>query len=340
MIQRNWSVFFPWLTFVEFTVINGAAAIWAQEVRSVSVPQSFEEAKLVRNVQASVVSVQTFVSESRQEYCRVGSGFIYDEDGYIVTRGSVIQGCDSIFVTLADGRRGSAWVVHHDEAFEVALLKIPFGDLDPIPMGKSSKLVTKSQVTVLGNSLGVFPSVSLGTYLGKRADGMLRLGIMVPPGNSGSPVLDDHGRLVGILAGRVLDDNSSEERAGKMCIALPVERVRQVVEGVFYNRHKEEGWIGISAINLKKDDFGKGVRVVNVVPGGPAERAGFCIGDTIVSFQGRSVRYTEELAKWVSQSPPKQSVEFTVSKGGSAISRTVRVNMKPWFKKRDEGKRR
>ena len=79
---------------------------------------------------------------------------------------------------------------------------------------------------------------------------------------------------------------------------------------------------------------------MNIVPGGPAERAGFCIGDTIVSFQGRSVRYTEELAKWVSQSPPKQSVEFTVSKGGSAISRTVRVNTKPWFKKRDEGKRR
>ena len=134
MIQRNYSIFLPWLAAIQLSFLDTSSELSAQAYLRSSYPQGFETAKQVKNVEPSVVSIRTYVSQSGQDYCRVGSGFIYNSDGYIVTRESVILGGDSIIVTLTDGRDSRAWVVHHDEVTEMALLKIAIDDLFPIPL--------------------------------------------------------------------------------------------------------------------------------------------------------------------------------------------------------------
>ena len=315
-------------------IINGSLISLSANHFGIANPQEKDTASFIRKAQASVVSIQTFASKSKKGLCRVGSGFIYNEAGFVVTRQSVVNGGDSVVVTLTDGRQETAWVVYRDEDTEMALLKLPYDDIHPIPLGNASNLKAGSQITVLGNSLGVFPSVTLGTFIGRRADGLLDLGVMVPPGNSGSPVLDESGQLIGILAGRIMESENRQGMIAKMGIALPVERIREIVDPALLSLSGKKGWIGISVVDLEDRDLGKGVRVVNLVSGGPADRAGICLGDTIIGFEGESVRYAHELAEWVQQSAPDREIQFIISTGGEEMVKSVKVNPKPWIRKK------
>ena len=315
-------------------IINGGLIIsLSSSYSAVGNPQERDTARFIKKAQASVVSIRTFVPKSRKGLCRVGSGFIYHKDGFIVTRQSVVDGEDSVVVTLTDGRQETAWVVYRDKATEMALLKLPYDNLRPIPLGKTSRLNSESQIAVMGNSLGIFPSVTLGTFVGMRGDGLLDLSVMVPAGNSGSPVLDENGQLIGILAGRILEFDN-QQGMGKMGIALPVERIREIVNPALESLSRKKGWVGITVVDLEGRHSGKGVRVVDLVSGGPADRAGICLGDTIVGFEEESVRYAHEIAEWVQQSPPDSEIQFTISTGRKEIEKLVRVSPKPWVRKK------
>jgi len=292
-------------------------------------PSGNKTADCIKKAKVSVVSVQTFVSNNQKVWSRVGSGFIYDQDGFVVTQHNVVWGGDSIVVTLHDNRKFPANVVYYDEITKVALLKISAKDLLPLPIGKSDDLNVESLLTVLGNSLGVFPSITLGTYRGKNADGMLKMDAMIPPGNCGSPVLDEKGFAVGIFLGHVTKDIYKSREQAKTGIALPIEKVREVVENVL--KHSE-GWIGISAVDLEDTSSQKGVRVLRLTPNGPADNAGICKGDTIVAFDEHPILNVKELAKKIRDMPPDYQVKLTITKGNEQLTRRVRVGRIPWRK--------
>ena len=286
-------------------------------------------AKNVHDAEASVVSIHTLVSGAGKELWRVGSGFVYDSKGFIVTRSSVVHSAETIIVTFSDGRIVPAKVFHYDENLQLTLLKVPTENLSPMKRGKSSDLTSKSVLTIIGNSLGVFPSVTFGTYQGRRRDGMLILNVIVPPGNCGSPVLDREGRVVGILLGRIVKTRSHEIDRKTSGIALPVESVQYVIDDVLKNFGRGGGWVGVSVVGLRDEYYRRGVIVNRIVSGGPADMAGICVGDTIIGFEGRPIMYARELAKWVIGSLPDKKVVFTLQKGRMEITRLVRVGVWP-----------
>ena len=305
-----------------------SSMVWAQSFLKPASNNSVEcnrIAEWLKRARSSVVSIQLYVSEEKEGLCRVGSGFVYKQGGWIVTRSSIVQSSDSIVVTFSDGRDGQASVVLCDEMTEIALLKVPFSDLISVFIGETSTLDRQSQLIVLGNSLGIFPSVTLGTYEGVRLDGMLQLRITVPAGNSGSPVFDHDGRIVGMLAGRVLEEKDQEVEPGRLGVALPIERVTEIVDEVLQQVEKGKGWLGLTVNDLEGTETDKGVKVVGLVPGGPAEKAEICIGDTIVGFEGESVPNARELAKWIREIPMSHEVVFTIRKRDGNISRFVEV---------------
>lgn len=289
--------------------------------------QPYLRADLLNRAKASVVSVQVYVSHEGEPLLKIGSGFVYDGDGFIITRRSLVQEGDSIVVTLTDGRITNAWIVYNDADTGTALLKIPYDDVSPASLGRSADLLAESAVTILGNSLGTFPSVTMGTFLGMRGDGNLHVDAMVPPGNCGSPVLDELGRVVGLFLGREICGAGTRELPEPLGVALPIERVQTETDRVLRHVREGKGWIGITVSKL---DGMSGVRVVRVARDGPTDRAQIAVGDTIVAFEGRPIQGPTDLAKHVRQMPPNREIVFTVLRGGRRDERTVRIGEEPW----------
>ena len=182
----------------------------------------------------------------------------------------------------------------------------------------------QSKLTILGNSLGIFPSLTLATYVGKRRDGMLRLSAEIPPGNCGSPVLNENGQLIGLLAGRVLEANE-DTKDDLFSIALPIEEINSVITDFRTLLKDQKGWAGLSVVDMSNTEI-KGVRIVHVVPNGPSAKAELCEGDTLVQFEGQWVENARQVAKWVKSRKPEEEVLFTVKKKGHFINRAVQLS--------------
>jgi serine protease Do len=289
----------------------------------------------VKNARTSVVSIQSFnTHKDNTIQQRVGSGFIYDSMGLVVTLGSIIQGGDSILVTLEDGQAYYSNIVHYDKITDIIVLKMTKEGLQALPLGNASTLVPQSQLVILGNALGIFPSVTMSTFIGRGEDGMLRLTVMVAPGNSGSPVLDKHGRVVGILIGRVWEDKKKIHGTAGEGIAVPVDRIIDVVQPVIHSLDEGGGWVGITVLNLDdRIDF-KGVRVTKVDARGPAQQAGISVGDTLILFEGQRILNSDQLAAWVRASSPNTKVAFTIQKADMEITYLIRVAAMPGLRRK------
>jgi putative serine protease PepD len=196
-------------------------------------------------------------------------------------------------------------------------------------LGETAGLRPRSEVIVLGNSLGVFPSLSMVFFVDRGPDSVLILEGTLPPGNAGSPVLDSRGRVVGVLVGKFLSDRVFRTGDKNVAVALPVEQVRRVLAQAVEQYSRGKGYIGMSVVPLAGTWDLSGVRVTSLVPGGAADRAGICPGDTIVGFEGDPVLDPGDLVQRVQKVSPSTKVAFAIRKGKMTISRLVRVMEKP-----------
>jgi S1-C subfamily serine protease len=264
----------------------------------------------------SVVSVETFSRAGGRGWIRVGSGFLYGT-GIVITRNSVIQGADSIAVMLADGRTASVELAASDSLTQVAFLRHRIDGVRPLQFHSASSLPEGLPLTILGNSLGVFPSVTLSRFKRKTHDGFLEIDARIPPGNCGSPVLDASGGVVGMIIGTA---HAEEDKTGPVGIALPSESIRRVLDRI--TSAEKGGWIGISVLDLPGID---GLRVVDVVRGGPAEAASIGVGDTLIRVSGKGPGNALELADRIRKSAPDTKLNLTVRNNGVETVRTVKV---------------
>ncbi len=309
-------------------VFIASASIPAQKQPSTSA-QSGEIAAAVRQAQNSVVSIQTFTASADTGFMRVGSGFLFDRR-FIVTRRSVIGRTDSVEITLSDGRTSRARLMQSDADTEIAVLEHGLDAVVPVRMGQSADLSGGVQLAILGNSLGIFPSVTLGRFIGRRSDGLMEIDGTIPPGNCGSPVLDAGGKLVAMIVGRLQDPANPSRITG---LALPVENIQNALNR-FQHGLSSSGWIGISVLDLETGGRSpgirrEGVRVVGVVAGGPADKAKIAVGDTIVRFMGNPVKSARQVAEAVKTVAPHRKITFSIRNGNLESEKSVTVAGRP-----------
>jgi len=280
----------------------------------------------LKNAKSVTVSIRTFLKENGEVWSRVGSGWVFQKEGLIVTRQSVVQGGDSIEVTFYNGQKLEARVLDCDPISQVALLKTDDMLKKKARFTCTEHVETGDCVILLGNSLGVFPSVTIGHVIGLQANGYLLFNGSVPAGNTGGPLFNRQGQLIGMLAGRCTVESQPEP----VGVAVPFGQIREVLQKTLAFARQSYGWIGLCVIDIPQDDIG--VRVINVIPDSPADKASIMKGDILIRMNGEAIQSASDLARRVKDMPKKQQVVFDAVQQNATRSYQVEVGCVP-FKK-------
>ena len=264
----------------------------------------------------------------RGEGVSMGSGFIISADGYVLTNHHVIEGADKVAVKLSDTREFTAKVVGSDEKSDIALLKIEAKDLPTLRIGDSRELKPGQWVVAIGSPFGLDHSVTAGIvsavgranpYANQQYVPFIQTDVAINRGNSGGPLLDTRGRVVGI------NSQIFSNSGGYMGVsfAIPIDMVMNVVAQLRETGTVSRGQIGVSLQELDPEmvrQWGlpdaRGALVTRVFPGTPAERAGLEPGDVIRSFNGTRVDTSSDLPPLVGALPPGTEVTLSLLRDG------------------------
>jgi S1-C subfamily serine protease len=269
-----------------------------------------------------------------------GSGIILDGKGLIVTNNHVIEGANQVHVSLKDGRTFTGEVVGSDEATDVAVIRVNAEDLPAADLGDSENLKVGQFVLAIGNALALpgGPTVSMGVLSAKGRplpgsdfvfEGLLQTDAAVNPGNSGGPLADLDGRVIGITTMMI-------PYAQGMGFAIPINTVKKIAQEILENGRVSRRWIGISGIdvtpqlsrryNLQTDS---GFLVAEVVSRSPAEYAGLRNGDVVVGADGAEVKHTKDLLLAISRVQAGGSVRLAINRMGRMGSLDVKPSEAP-----------
>jgi len=263
---------------------------------------------------------------------KVGSGIILSPDGYVLTNQHVVEQAGEIEVQLMDDRKFPAKVVGRDARTDLALLKIEATGLPVLPLGDSDKLEVGELVLAIGNPFGLEYAVSLGIVSRKgRAlasagafDDYIQTDASVNPGNSGGPLLNTRGEVIGI--------NTAVIPNRRVAFAIPINLAKSLLPELQARGRIAWGFLGVSIQELTEDlakamgySEAKGALVNNVLSGQAAEGAGIKRGDIIVGFDGKPITTVQALQRAVSFTSVGKQVEVRIFRGGKLETLTVKV---------------
>ena len=263
----------------------------------------------------------------------VGSGFIIESNGLILTNAHVVEGATTIYVTLTDKREFKAKLLGMDKRTDVAVVKIEARDLPKLPLGDSSKVRVGEWVLAIGSPFGLENTVTAGIVSAKSRDTgdylpFIQTDVAVNPGNSGGPLLNTAGQVIGI------NSQIFSRSGGYMGIsfAIPIDEAMRVADQLRTNGKMTRGRIGVALGEMTKEvaeslGLGKprGAYVRNVEPGGPAAAGGIESGDVILSFNGREIAKSTDLPRVVGDTKPGTSALVQVWRKGATRELTVTV---------------
>jgi S1-C subfamily serine protease len=265
---------------------------------------------------------------------------IVDAEGYIVTNYHVIASADNIQVKLADGRTFVAEVVGEDARNDLAVLKIKADRLIPAPWGDSDQLQVGEMVWALGNPFGLDNSLTFGIVSAKarrvpiaenRFSEYLQTDAAVNPGNSGGPLVNMKGEVVGINTAIV-----GPTFQGISFAIPPSNMVRRVYEQIKQTGSIANGYLGVGLVNLNPilaERLGieqlEGALVRGVVIGSPAEKAGLEPGDFVIAWNGEKLADAQQLSQNIADSAPGTQATMTVIRNGEEVKLEVTVGRRP-----------
>jgi len=311
---------------------------------------------LVESIKPSLVTIetesQTVKGEKRKNIPStfVGSGVIYTSDGYILTTASVVGGMKSLKVTLPNQKSLKGILVGTDDESNLAVLKVETTDLLPAKLGNSDKIRVGAWLTVVGNSYGLPNAVALGLVNGVREDGFIQMSANVSPGNSGGPVLDTYGKVIGLVSAKLSEPSyigaiqiyndmkkaitipprAIELPSSGVSLALPINKVKAIAAEIIKHGNVIHGYLGIYPQNLglklsQKYNVRSGVLVDGVVEGSPAEEVGLSDGDVIIEFGGTDVKNVAHIRQLIYSRRANEAVELKIMKDDGKIKELTAV---------------
>lgn len=299
-----------------------------------------------------------------------GSGFLIDATGNIVTNNHVVEGARSIYVTFMDGNQMAATLVGSDKDTDLAVLKVDaaaVAGIKPLEFANSREVKVGQDTIAIGNPFGLQNTMTRGivsavegrTLPGRftnngnryRISRIIQTDAAINPGNSGGPLLDSHGRLIGInTAIRVSDQAAAPAFAG-IGYAVPSNTIRVVVDDLIATGKHKSAYLGVSMLSITPqlaDNYNlavsQGVLLSDVVAGGPAEQAGLRIGtravnvagqplmvdgDIVVAFNGEPVKNSDDLIAFINDSRVGDVVTLTIQRGGTQVEVAVTLSERP-----------
>ena len=259
-----------------------------------------------------------------------GSGFVYDADGHIITNEHVVDGTSSVSVRFWNGRTFTASVVGTDASTDLAVLKIdaPVSQLFPLSLGDSSTLVVGDQVVAIGSPFGLEGTVTSGIVSALHRemtspnhfaiDNSIQTDAAINHGNSGGPLLDAHGKVVGVNA-QIESNSGGNEGVG---FAIPSNTVRSIASQLISSGKAEHAFLGVV---LRDSSSQTGAAINQVRAGTPAARAALRAGDVVTSAAGTKINSASELRAVINAHRPGDTISVTYTRGGQ--SHTVKVKL-------------
>jgi S1-C subfamily serine protease len=232
-------------------------------------------------------------------------------------------------VSFFDSSKCNGEVLGTDSQFGIAVLEVDKTGLIPVTKQENGQLKLGKHVFIVGNSLGISPAVSPGIINCIRTDGIIQLSANVPAGNAGGPLFDCRGRLVGLLDAQVTPmpdeiftgwPNAFQQTV----LAIPTERVYSCAEQIIRENSEPKGWFGATGEDMPPNNP-RGVHIIKIAAGGPADRAGLQVGDLITGMNGYKVNQAIQMRDLVRQHKPGDSIQVNFSRGETKHSITLQL---------------
>ena len=310
-------------------------------IKSVDGKTEMTDAEVYAATVNSVVSIRTSATSGTNffgqavETASAGSGFVLTADGYIVTNYHVVEGADTVTVTMYNGDEYNALYVGGDEDYDIAVIKVEAAGLQPVTLGDSDNLNVGDHVLAIGNPLGeltfsmsegIASSVNRAINVDGTPFNMIQVTASINPGNSGGPLLNSYGEVVGIVSAKY--SSYADESVEGLGFAIPINDVYAMIEDIMTNGYvTNKPYLGITGGTMTEQmaaqyryDVTSGVFVYSVEEGGAADKAGLQMGDVITKVDDKSVSSLEELSAVKKQYSAGDTVTLTVYRQGETIS--------------------
>jgi len=275
----------------------------------------------------------------------LGTGFVIEDDGYILTNNHVVQRATEVLVTLLDKRQFRARIVGKDEKMDLALLqirdkdrKVP-QDLKPLQLGDSEQVRIAESVFAVGNPFGLQHTVTLGIVSAKHRtiglgpfDNFLQTDASINPGNSGGPLFNLKGEVVGINTAI----RSETGQSGGLGFAIPANEAKKIIPDLKRYGRVPRPWLGVLAERMTPQleayyelSSSKGVLVYNLVEDGPGDNAGLRQGDVILAVDGTETLEPNDVERLLAKHKPKETTVLKVQRGRKSLELRIKLEELP-----------
>jgi serine protease Do len=272
-----------------------------------------------------------------------GSGFVMTADGYVMTNAHVIEGASKVTVTTFDGNSYPATVCGTDSINDVAVLKVEATDLEAAVIGSSDRLIVGDQVVAIGNPLGELTATQTVGYVSAKerdvntsgfAINMIQTDAAINSGNSGGPLFNMNGEVVGITTAKYSGNSGSGATIEGIGFAIPIDDVKDMLDDLSNYGYIRSAYLGISVSDMDPQvanyyNMPMGAYVQEVVPGNCAHAAGMQVKDIIIAVGEHEVTGVNSLSKVLRQFQAGDVTTVTVFRGGQILVLDITLDEKP-----------